>query len=111
MAQYARIEVKTCPMFDDTCAATVMRHIEDLYTRTTKGELTIDVPAIIEKACGRYIRGKHTGKLRGYAYMNVVTKGGWQKLGPGEGNGRVVTPGTILEIRIVDFAGKPYFCI
>lgn len=111
MGQYATIEIKACPMFDDTCAATVMKHIGDRYTRNANGELTIDVPAMIEKACGRYIRGKHVGKLRGYAHMTVVTKGGWQKLGPGEGNGRVVTPGTILDISIVDYTGKPYFAI
>ena len=98
--QYACIEVKRCPMFDDDCAARVTKHIASLYSG--------DAAALVQLSCGRYTRGKHVGKLRGWASLDVVTEGGWQRIGPGERNGRVVYPGTLLAVRIDDFNGKPY---
>ena len=64
---------------------------------------------LVEEKCGRYTRGQHVGKLRGWASIEVVTEGGWKKYGPGERNGRVVRPGTVLSIRIGDdFTHKTY---
>jgi hypothetical protein len=67
-----------------------------------------DAMALLEERCGRYTRGAHKGQLRGWAHIEVVVEGGWQRMGPGEGNGRVAYPGTILGIAIVDFNGRAY---
>lgn len=107
--QRARIETKRCPMADENCAARVIGLIEGFYTRDAAGQLTVNVREIIEKACGRYVRGKNKGKLRGWASIEVVTAGGWQVLGPGAGNGRVVRPGTVIGIKIEDFVGHVYY--
>lgn len=101
--QRARIEVKRCPMSDDKCAATVIEHIALFYSPGS-----VDVVALVEETCGRYTRGKHVGKLRGWANLTVCTVGGWKTFGPGERNGGVIRPGTILAISITDFDGKPY---
>ena len=101
--QYASTTVKRCPMFDDVCAAKVIEHISAKYPQP------FDATALVEESCGRYLRGKHAGKLRGWANIVVVTEGGWQRHGSGERNGRVVYPGAILSISIGDdFTGKTY---
>lgn len=100
--QYASTTIKKCPMFDDVCAAKVIEHIGNQYPQP------FDATALVEEKCGRFVRGKHVGKLRGWAEIEVVVVGGWKKDGPGYRNGRVVRPGTILGIRIVDFNGKSY---
>jgi hypothetical protein len=102
--QYARVEVKSCPMSEDKCAAVVMRHIESFYSPNTP-----NLNQVVEEACGRYTRGKHTGKLRGWAKIEVCTVGGWQRLGMGQHHGRVLRPGQIVSISIEDFNGKAYF--
>lgn len=63
---------------------------------------------LVEERCGRYQRGAHAGQLRGWAEIDVCTEGGWKKNGPGERNGRVVYPGTVVHIRINDFNGNAY---
>jgi hypothetical protein len=100
--QYATVETKRCPMSDDGCAARVIEHLTAKYAPGT------DVAAIVEKACGRFSRGKHPGKLRGWASIEVCTEGGWRRLGPGERNGYVMRPGTIGRVAIEDFNGRPY---
>lgn len=100
---YARTESKQCPMHDDVCAATVIQHISNTYPQP------FDATELVETACGRYTRGKHVGKLRGWATINVVTVGGWRREGPGYRNGRVMYPGTIASISITDYNGNPYF--
>ena len=100
--QYASTIVKVCPMYDDTCAAWVIEQIASLYAPS------FDAKALVEERCGRFVRGAHVGKLRGWAEIEVVTEGGWRRYGPGERNGRVVYPRAVLGIRIVDFNGKPY---
>ncbi len=89
-------------MSDDACAARVIAHIATLYPQP------FDAAALVEERCGRYRRGKHTGKLRGWASLEVVTVGGWKKDAPGYGHGRVVRPGQLLSVRISDFNGKSY---
>jgi len=110
--QYAKITHKRCPMSDETCAAKVIEHISKFYTRNAAGELTINIAEIVENSCGRYVKGKNKGKLRGWATISVCTEGGWKKEGPGEGNGGVIYPGTVLGISIGDdFSGKVYFSV
>ncbi len=164
--QYARTTTKSCPMYDDACAARVIQQIADRYPRglgaTAQAEverreqqiaqyegiipilndpqaienLTVEIlelraqaaayrraveaetvspeqraAALVEEKCGRYTRGQHAGKLRGWAEIEVVVEGGWRKYGPGERNGRVVRPGTILKIEIRPFAGAPYLTV
>jgi hypothetical protein len=70
--------------------------------------VAFDAMALIEERCGRFVRGAHVGKLRGWANIEVCTEGGWQKLGPGQGNGRVLRPGQIVGLSITDFNGKAY---
>ena len=67
-----------------------------------------DAAVLIEEKCGRFTRGAHAGKLRGWAEIEVAVEGGWKKYGPGERNGRVVRPGTVLSIRIIDYNRRPY---
>lgn len=70
--------------------------------------IPFNAAALVEEKCGRFVRGQHAGKLRGWAHIEVVTEGGWKKYGPGERNGRVVRPGQVLGIKIVAFGGKTY---
>lgn len=100
--QYASTEIKRCPMHDDTCAAKIIEHISNMYPPP------FDAAQLVEERCGRFTRGAHVGKLRGWAAIEIVTVGGWKKHGPGYLNGRVVRPGQILSIRIEDFNGKTY---
>jgi hypothetical protein len=88
--------------------------VEPLHTAecASRTPIPVDGLAIIEKACGRFVRGAHKGQLRGWATIEVVTEGGWLRHGPGERNGNVVYPGTILGINIGDdFTGKTYLSI
>lgn len=87
-------------MCDDGCAKKIIEHV------ATFAGFGTDTQATVEKACGRYVRGKNKGKLRGWAHVEVVAEGGWQVLGQGERNGRVLYPNTITKIVISDFAGK-----
>jgi hypothetical protein len=71
--------------------------------------IPFDARGLVEEKCGRYTRGAHKGQLRGWASISVVTVGGWMKYGPGERNGRVVYPGSVVAISIGDdFSGKTY---
>lgn len=100
---YARVETRRVPMFDDAAAAKVAEHISAKYPQP------FDAMALIEEKCGRFVRGKHTGKLRGWATIEVVTVGGWKKDGPGYRHGHVVLPGIVLRVTIADdYAGKTY---
>lgn len=85
--------------------------IEHTPTCASNTSDPIDAMEMIEKACGRYTRGKHAGQLRGWASITIVTVGGWMKYGPGERNGRVFYPGTIKGIEITDYNGKPYISV
>jgi len=100
---YATIERKSCPMFDEKC---VDRVINMIAFHSNEDKETIRKN--IEEKCGRFIRGKHIGQLRGWAHWSVVVRGGWLKDGPGYMNGHVVRPGTIFNIEISDFNGKRY---
>lgn len=100
--QYSSTTLKRCPMSVDECAARVIALISEKYPQP------FDATAMVEEHCGRFKRGAHAGKLRGWAEIEVVTEGGWKRNGPGERNGGVVRPGTVLGIRIVDFNGHPY---
>jgi hypothetical protein len=97
MSTRAITVTKRCPMSDDACAARVTEHVQQLSP-------CVDAAALVEQSCGRYTRGKHKGKLRGWASVEVVTSGGWKRTGYEEG--RVVYPGAILSVRIDDFNGK-----
>lgn len=99
--QRAVIESKRCPMSDDGCAAKVIEHISNLTGNP-------DAAKLVEERCGRFKSGRTPGKLRGWATIDVCVVGGWKRNGPGEGNGRVVRPGTILGVRVDDFNGRPY---
>lgn len=98
--QYASTSTRRVPMHDPACAAKVIEHV----SRMTGGDST----AYVEEKCGRYTRGAHKGALRGWASITVVEVGGWKKNGPGEGNGRVVRPGTVLSVVIADFNGREF---
>lgn len=100
--QYATVVTKRCPMSDPACAARVIERLTELYPPG------LDVAAMVEQACGRFVRGQHKGQLRGWAELDIVTEGGWKRRGPSEGNGYVVYPGRCLAVRIVPFAGPPY---
>src|SRR5262245_41870183 len=100
MAQRAIVVTKRCPMADDQCASTVIRHIGDKYPQP------FDAAALVEQRCGRYVRGTHAGKLRGWASIEVCTVGGWRR--DGYETGRVMRPGEIGRIEITDFNGKKY---
>lgn len=82
--------------------------IEHTATCGSHREIPFDAAALVESKCGRFTRGAHAGQLRGWASIEVTTAGGWKKSGPGERNGRVIYPGTILAIRIEGFVGKTY---
>ena len=101
--QYAKTTVHECYLSDPACAAKVAEQIAKFYPQP------FDAMAMLEKECGRYVKGAHKGQLRGYAAIHVVSEGGWQRLGPGEGNGRVRRPGTVLKVVVIDrFTGKVY---
>lgn len=104
--QYASFEVKRCPMFDPICAAKVAEHIAHFQVQPFSPAAAM---ALIEQKCGRYVRGKHKGELRGWATIKRCTVGGWMRYGPGECNGRVVYPGTLMSVSIGDdCTGKIY---
>ena len=107
--QYASVTTKRCPMFDPACAARVAEYVAE---RQVQPFTVADALALIETACGRYARGAHKGHLRGWASIQVVTEGGWLRHGPGEGNGRVVYPNTVLEVSVGnDFSGETYLTV
>ncbi len=104
--QRASIQTRTVPMFDDVAARTVAGHLAKMMVQPFTVEQAL---ALIEEKCGRYVRGKHEGQLRGWASISLCTEGGWKRHGPGERNGRVVYPGQIVGISIGDdFSGKTY---
>ena len=104
--QYASVTAKRCPMFDPACAVRVAKYVAE---RQVQPFTEADALALIETACGRYVRGTRKGQLRGWASIQVVTEGGWLRYGPGERNGRVVYPGTVLQVSVDDdFTGKTY---
>jgi hypothetical protein len=104
--QYASTTVKRCPMADEACA---LRVAEQIAARMVQPFTAADALRLIEERCGRFVRGRNKGRLRGWASIEIVTEGGWKKHGPGERNGRVVYPGTILGISIGDdFSGRTY---
>ena len=98
--QLARTEIKRCPMCDDGCAAAVIRHVQALETPG------FDAAEEIENACGRFSRGSHVGKLRGWAEIRVCVEGGWLR-----SECCVALPGRVLGVRIADFNGETLFSI
>ena len=102
MTQYARLTTKRCPMHDPSCAAKVTEAIIRFFSAE------FNAVALIEERCGRFTRGAHKGQLRGWAEIDIVTEGGWRRNGPGEGNGRVLYPGTVYAVRILPFQGPAY---
>jgi hypothetical protein len=101
--QYAKFTGKRAPMFDAACAARVVEQVARFYAPG------FDAAALVEAACGRYTRGKHKGALRGWATVTVCTEGGWRRHGPGERNGGVCYPGTVVGVSISDdYSGKVY---
>lgn len=108
-APRAQLGFKRGPMYDPRIYAEVVAMVENSCTRTGSGQLTVDIPSLIEKRCGRFSRGKHAGELRGWASWQIVTGGGWLKDGPGYMNGHVVRPGQAFGLQITDFSGKVLF--
>lgn len=108
--QYATITTKRCPLFDDACAEKVVGLVAAFYPPAADGMPDRNFAAqLIAERCGRYVRGKNVGKLRGWASIRICTEGGWKRHGPGERNGRVIYPGVILGVSIGDdFSGKTY---
>ena len=104
--QYARTETKSCPLTEEVCLDRVADLVSQRYPQPFTKDEARDL--IIEK-CGRYTKGKNAGKVRGWAYIEVVVEGGWKKDGPGYMNGHVVRPGRVLSIHIRDYVGKVYF--
>ena len=106
MSTRAVIVTKRCPMYDDACAARVAAQISALYPTAESGPF--DAMALIEERCGRFTRGAHVGKVRGWAEIRVAESGGWLARGPGYMNGRVVRPGTVVGVAITAFDGRTY---
>jgi len=98
--QYASIQSKTCPMFDPACAAKVAEHISRFRCQPFSSE---DAMVLVESACGRYVRGKHKGQLRGWAEIRVCTVGGWWRE-----QSRVLLPGMVILVAVRDYSGKVY---
>jgi hypothetical protein len=95
-------------MANPTCAETVAKHIARFMAQPFTEE---QAAKLVEEKCGRYTRGKNKGQLRGYAYIEVCTVGGWRLYGPGERNGGVCYPGTVLSVTIADFNGNAYLSV
>jgi hypothetical protein len=95
-------------MSEDICAAKIAEHVARFYCQPFTAE---DAMALLEKQCGRFVRGKSVGKLRGWATITICTHGGWKRNGYGEGNGRVCLPGSILGVVITDFNGKVFLSV
>jgi hypothetical protein len=104
--QRAKTEVKRCPMSEDICADRVIAQIQGFYTT---GEGAVNARKVVEEACGRYVKGKNAGKLRGWANIWICVEGGWKTEGPGERNGFVMYPGKVYGISITDFNGNVYY--
>ncbi len=107
----AHVIIRRGPMYDPRICAIAKSLIANSLTRNAYGELTINVDDLIAEKCGIYSRGKHTGKLRGWATWNYVERGGWVSDGPGYMNGHVVRPGHAYGLTISDFNGKIYLSI
>ena len=100
--QMARMTEKRCPMSTPACFDKVVGLIATFSGFENSA-------SAVEASGGRYVRGTNKGQLRGWASIEVVEVGGWQVLGYGAGNGRVVKPGMILSIVITDYVGNEYF--
>lgn len=107
--QYADTKTSKCPMFDEACARRVAGLISERYQTTAADPF--DGMALIEEKCGRFVRGAHKGQLRGWAEIEICTEGGWRRLGPGQGNGRVLRPGQLVGVRITAFDGTCYLAV
>lgn len=103
--QYASVTIKQGPMHDPAFATRVCEHVAAFMVQPFS---VADAAKLVEEKCGRFVRGAHKGALRGWGYIEVVTEGGWKRHGPGQGNGRVVYPGTVLSVTIRDFDGRAY---
>lgn len=88
--QYARTQIKTAPMYDENVAAKVAEQFQ--------GGM-----ALVEEKCGRFVRGKHVGSLRGWAHFEIVVEGGWSRE-----RGCVLLPGQLIRLDVSDFNGKRY---
>jgi len=104
----AVLRYKRGPMHDPRVLDIVIKIFENSCTRTGTGQLTVDIPALIEQKCGRYSKGKHKGQLRGWATWTYVERGGWVRNGPGYGNGHVVRPGHNIAVTVSDYTGNHY---
>lgn len=106
--QVARFQEKSCPMAQPVCAERVAEHIASFMVQPFTKEQAMEM---IEKECGRYVKGKNKGALRGWAHITLCVEGGWKYEGPGERNGFVAYPGKIYGITISDFNGNPYISV
>ena len=91
------------------------KHREEIrYLNTPQGlafaSKQLDLtPEEIEAIVGKYSRGKYVDTLRGAVKYDYYYYGGWKAEGPGEHNGRVIRPGTILNVELVDlFTRLPF---
>lgn len=99
MTQYAKFgSTNPAPLFDHNVLGKTVQHISDLC-----GVDSEEAMAMLEKHCGRYVRGKHKGELRGYVAVSYCREGGWLRTGS---EGRVVYPGTILGLEVCGFNGE-----
>lgn len=106
--QFAKFIEKRCPMSDPVCYEKVLSLFAGFTPQGTTPEWKENMIKLIEEKCGRYVKGKNKGQIRGWAHIRICSEGGWEVLGPGAGNGRVVYPGTIMDVMIRDFNGNVY---
>jgi hypothetical protein len=102
---FAKISERRFPIADEKGFQKFLDHVERLSPWAARENLEAE----IKENCGTYLKGKNKGKLRGWATVEVVDSGGWQILGQGAGNGRVLLPGTVPFVGIFDYEGNCYF--
>jgi len=93
--QYARIEGRACPLALEQCWTRVVEHYAAfLSSNVDRAELARELDAKVP----RYVRGSKKGQRKGTAIISVCTEGGWQRLGYGAHNGRVLYPGSVVGV-------------
>lgn len=107
MTHYASFNAKSGPMHDDTIAAKVIEMIQGFYPN---GVGQVDAAKLVEEKCGRFVRGKNKGKLRGWATWEFCSRGGWHRRHPGD-YGHVVYPGAVMKVEIKPYLGEPYLSV
>ena len=95
MTQYAKLRSHLCHLADETCWTKVVECYSQFLPQPCDVPATI---ATLEAKIPRYKRGAQKGQRKGTANIVECVEGGWIWLGPGDGNGRVLFPGTVTGV-------------